>query len=176
MGLIEFKRQSYQIESDHQFAEIDLIRTRGCAFGSVVQWKAFAENPLFENFFRRAFDQKNWIEKNWNIIMDSENWIITFLLILNSHTPVGQKVADEVVVRHFQGEWLEFFKIGPQWPPPQIFVAHLLENINLSPSSFHFSMGFISRSCFESNCFTAYPNEWNWREKKKRFLFSLTNL
>ena len=90
MGLIEFKRQSYQIESDHQFAEIDLIRTRGCAFGSVVQWKAFAENPLFENFFRRAFDQ------NFYILMDSENyktnpktywqsemknWIITLLIL-----------------------------------------------------------------------------------------------
>ena len=33
----------------------------------------------------------------------------------------------------------------------QIFDAHLLENTDLSPSRFHFSVGFISRSCFESD-------------------------
>ena len=32
--------------------------------------------------------------------------------------------------------------------PPQNFIAHLLENTELSPSRFHFSVGFISRSCF----------------------------
>ena len=42
---------------------------------------------------------------------------------------------------------------------PQIFNAHLLENTNLSPSSFHFSVGFISRSYFESDGFIAHPNE-----------------
>ena len=41
-------------------------------------------------------------------------------------------------------------KIADLTDPPQIFDAHLLENINLSTSSFHFSVGFISRSCFES--------------------------
>ena len=30
--------------------------------------------------------------------------------------------------------------------PPQIFDAHLLDNTDLSPSRFHFSVGFISRS------------------------------
>ena len=49
--------------------------------------------------------------------------------------------------------------------PPQIFDAHLLENTDLSPSRFHFSVGFISRSCFESDGFIAYSNEWDWREK-----------
>ena len=58
--------------------------------------------------------------------------------------------------------------------PPQIFDAHLLENTDLSSSRFHFSVGFISRSCFESDCFIAYPNEWDWREKE-RCLFTLTN-
>ena len=43
--------------------------------------------------------------------------------------------------------------------PPQIFDAHLLENTDLSPSRFHFSVGFISRSCFESDGFIAYSNE-----------------
>ena len=56
-------------------------------------------------------------------------------LILNPHTPVTQKVADEVVFRRFQGEGVEFFLIGPPCPS-QIFDAHLLKNINLSPSVF----------------------------------------
>ena len=42
---------------------------------------------------------------------------------------------------------------------PQIFDAHLLENTDLSPSQYHFSVGFISRSCFESDGFIAYSNE-----------------
>ena len=43
--------------------------------------------------------------------------------------------------------------------PHQIFDAHLLETTDLSPSRFHFSVGFISRSCFESDGFIAYSNE-----------------
>ena len=43
--------------------------------------------------------------------------------------------------------------------PPQIFDAHLLENTDLSPSRFHFSVGFISRSCFKSDGLIAYSNE-----------------
>ena len=42
--------------------------------------------------------------------------------------------------------------------PPQNFDAHLLENTNLSPFRFHFSVGFISRSSSESNGFIAYSN------------------
>ena len=54
--------------------------------------------------------------------------------------------------------------------PPQIFDAHLLENTDLSPSRFHFSVGFISRLCFESDGFIAYSNEWDWREKNDVYL------
>ena len=43
--------------------------------------------------------------------------------------------------------------------PPQIFDARLLENSDLSPSRFNFPVGFISRSCFESDEFIAYSNE-----------------
>ena len=60
--------------------------------------------------------------------------------------PVAQKVADEVVFRRFQGEEVEFFLKSDLTDPPQIFDGHLLENTNLSPSSFYFSVGFISRS------------------------------
>ena len=49
--------------------------------------------------------------------------------------------------------------------PLQIFYAHLLTNTNLSPSRFHFSVGFITISCFESDGFIAYSNVWDWREK-----------
>ena len=43
--------------------------------------------------------------------------------------------------------------------PPQIFDAHLMVNTDLSPSTFHFSVSFISRSCFESDSFIVYSNE-----------------
>ena len=43
--------------------------------------------------------------------------------------------------------------------PHQIFDAHLLETTDLSPSRFHFSVGFIPRSRFESDDFIAYSNE-----------------
>ena len=42
---------------------------------------------------------------------------------------------------------------------PQIFDARLLEITDLSPSRFHFSVGFRSRSSFESDGFIVYSNE-----------------
>ena len=52
----------------------------------------------------------------------------------------------EVVIRRFQGEGVEFFLNRTLLTTlPQIFDAHLLENTNLSPTSFHFSVSFISR-------------------------------
>ena len=60
-----------------------------------------------------------------------------------------------------------FFKSDLTSPPPQIFDPHLLVkfsqfsrfNTDLSPSRFHFSVGFISRSSLESDSFIAYSNE-----------------
>ena len=52
---------------------------------------------------------------------------------------------------------------------PSDFWLHLLETTDLSPSTFHFSVGFISRSCFESDGFIAYSNEWDWREKNDAY-------
>ena len=43
--------------------------------------------------------------------------------------------------------------------PLQIFSAYLLETIDLRPFRFHFSVGFISISYFESDGFIAYSNE-----------------
>ena len=59
-------------------------------------------------------------------------------LSVNPQTPVAQKVADEVVFRRFQVEGVVIFKLNLNDLPPQIFDAHLLENTNLSPSSFYF--------------------------------------
>ena len=39
------------------------------------------------------------------------------------------------------------------------FRIKLFFDTDLSPSRFHFSVGFISRSCFESDGFIAYSNE-----------------
>ena len=83
----------------------------------------------------------------------------TEIIILNPQAPVAQKVADEVGFRRFQGKEVEFFLNRTSLTPPQIFDAYLLENTNLNPSRFHFSEGFISRSCFESDGFKAYSNE-----------------
>ena len=41
----------------------------------------------------------------------------------NPQASVAQKVADEVVFRRFQGEGVEFFKIGPHWPPSDFWCA-----------------------------------------------------
>ena len=78
---------------------------------------------------------------------------------VSPHTPVAQKVSDEVVFRRFKGEGVEFFLKLDLTDLPQIFNAHLLENTNLSSSSLHFTVGFISRSFFESDGFIAYSND-----------------
>ena len=81
-------------------------------------------------------------------------------LHFNPRAPVTQKIADEVVFRRFQGEGVEFFLNRTSLtPPPQIFDSHLFENTDLNPSRFHFSVGFISGSSFESDGFIAYSNE-----------------
>ena len=56
----------------------------------------------------------------------------------NPQAPVAQKIADEVVFRHFQGERVEFFFNRTSLTLQQIFDAHLLETTDLSPSRFHF--------------------------------------
>ena len=78
---------------------------------------------------------------------------------INPQAPVAQKTVDEVLFRHFQGEGVDFFLNRTSPTPHQIFDAHLLINTDLDPSRFYFSVGFISRSCFESNGFIAYSNE-----------------
>ena len=78
--------------------------------------------------------------------------------LINPQAPVAQKIPDEVVFDVSNVKESSFFK-PDLTDPPQNFDAHLLENTNLSPFRFHFSVGFISRSCFESDGFIAYLNE-----------------
>ena len=96
-------------------------------------------------------------------IFDSSNPQI----LRNPQALVAQKIEDEVVSRRFQGEGVEFFLKSDLTDPPQIFDAHFS-----SPSRFHFSVGFISRSCFESEGFITYSNEWDWRDKKTMFIYT----
>ena len=83
---------------------------------------------------------------------------------LNLRRPLHRKLRIRLFFDVFKVKESSFFK-SDLTDPPLIFYAHLLENTNLSPSSFHFSAGFRSRSCFESDGFIAYSNEWDWREK-----------
>ena len=64
-------------------------------------------------------------------------------MYFNPHTPVAQKVADEVVFARAQVKESNFFKIEPH-SPPEIFYAHFFENTNSNSTSFHFTVGLIS--------------------------------
>ena len=75
-------------------------------------------------------------------------------LDLNPQAPVAQKIMDEVVFQHFQGEGVEFFK-ADLTDPHKIFDALLLKTTDLGPSRFPLSVGFLSGSCFESDGFIA---------------------
>ena len=93
---------------------------------------------------------------NWDLQLEIEN--------LTLRRPLRRKLRMRWFFDVSKVKESSFFKSNLT-DPPQIFDAHLLENTDLSPSRFHFSVGFISRSCFESDGFIAYSNEWDWREK-----------
>ena len=67
-----------------------------------------------------------------------------------------------------------FFKSDLTDPPSDFWCASF-GKYQFKPFQISFSVGFISRSCFESDGFIAYSNEWDWSEKE-RCLFTLTNL
>ena len=52
---------------------------------------------------------------------------------------------------------------------PQIFDEHLWKISMQALPAFIFQFIFISRSCFESDDFKAYSNEWDWKEKNDVF-------
>ena len=61
--------------------------------------------------------------------------------LFNPQAPVAQKVSDVGFVDVSKVKKSSFFN-RTSLTPHQIFDAHLLENINFSNSSFHFSVGF----------------------------------
>ena len=71
----------------------------------------------------------------------------------NPQAPVAQKIVDELVFR-------------PHWPHLR-FSMRIFWKIQKILSFFS---GYKSRSCFESDGFIAYSNEWDWREKKTMFI------
>ena len=105
----------------------------------------------FKKYFGKATFDRN-VQESCPILDNNGRYF-------NPQTSVAQKIADEVVFRRFRGEGVAFFKSDLTDPTPQIFDAHLLENLDLIPSSFHFSVNLISISCFESDGFIAYSNE-----------------
>ena len=125
-----------------------------------------SNRPFLRNKFSKVFEDFLTITlfTEMTYIYDKKKKCKLKDLILTLRRPLRRKLR------------MRWFSTFPRWrsrvffksdltDPPQIFDAHLLENTDLSPSRFHFSVGFISRSCFESDGFIAYSNEWDWREK-----------
>ena len=78
---------------------------------------------------------------------------------INPQAPVAQKIADE------------FFLNRTSLTPLQIFDAHFLGNTDFSPSRFHFSVGFISRSCFVNNSTIWLKKTWGVRKSREFLIF-----
>ena len=63
--------------------------------------------------------------------------------------------------------------------PPQIFDAHLLKNSDLSPSSFHFSVGFYNIKYYQDHVLSQMVLKLirtNEIEEKKGCLFTITEI
>ena len=91
-----------------------------------------------------------------NILSMSPNFL--FALQINPQAPVAQKIADKVVFRRFQGEGVEFFVNRTSLIPVRSLMRSF-GKYRFKPLLIHFSVGFISRACFESDDFIAYSNE-----------------
>ena len=101
------------------------------------------------------------------------SFIVPFIIsIFNPQAPVAKKVADEVVFRRFQGEGVEFFFNQTSLAPIRFLMRIFWKIPILAHLDFIFQWIFISRSCFESDGFTAYSNEWDWREKNDAYSHS----
>ena len=68
-----------------------------------------AKHPMNAPFVGKSFISK--VKDVLLILYFSHNLYFDILSTVNPHTPIAQKVADEVVFRRFQGEGVEFFLI-----------------------------------------------------------------
>ena len=93
---------------------------------------------------------------------------------LSSQAPVAQKNADEVVFWHFQGEGVEFWKIGPHWPPSD-FGCAFFGKYQFKPFQISFFSGFYVKILFWVRWFYSLL-ERKRLKRKKRCLFTLTKL
>ena len=66
-------------------------------------------NPLKFNWQDILIERQDWYTTIKKIVRNFLLWPILSDQMVNPHTPVAQKLADEVVFRHFQGEGVEFF-------------------------------------------------------------------
>ena len=78
---------------------------------------------------------------------------------LTLRRPLRRKLQMRMFLDVFKVKDSRFLNRTSLTAPPEIFDAYLLENTNLSRSNYHFSVIFISRSCFESDGLVAYSNE-----------------
>ena len=100
--------------------------------------------------------------------------VVSVIWILNCLLTLRRPLRKNFLIRWFfdvsKVKESSFFLNRTSLTLLQISDAHLFENTDFSPSRFHFSVGFITRSCFESDGLIAYSNVWDWREKRTIFI------
>ena len=96
----------------------------------------------------------------------------TRLYPFNPKASVAQKSVDEVVFRRFQGEGVEFFKIGPHGPPSDFWCASF-GNYRFKPFQISFLSGFYIKIMFWLRWFYSLFERMRLK-RNKRCLFTLT--
>ena len=92
-----------------------------------------------------------------------------FYSTLNPQASVAQKIADEVIFRHFQGEGVEFFLIGP----PSDFWCASFGNYRFKPFQISIFSEFCIKIMFWVRCFYSSFERMNF--EWKRTILILTN-
>ena len=90
-------------------------------------------------------------------------------MYFNPQAPVAQKNADEEVFRRFQGEGVEFFEIGPHWPPSDFWCASFGKS-RLKPFQISFFSGFYIKIMFWVRWFYSLFERMRLERKKTMFI------
>ena len=92
----------------------------------------------------------------------------------NTHTPVAQKVADEVVFRRFQSEEVEFFLNRTSLTPPSSdFCCASFGKYQFKPFQLSFFSGFLYQDLFWVSWFYSFFERMRLKRKKMMFSHSL---